>query len=241
MSIRRRAAIVVPIFLPALFLSGCGLLGFNTWHWNQKVIIVVETPTGERVGQSVQSVNWYESPAWARLGDSGGGFSNDLSGEAVVVELAPGKYIFALLKSFDGLASDQVFRPPISNSGNAASLRQEIRAQNDHLERLRETREVPRSAYPALVTFSDLSDPATAQKVDPVNLTASFGSGYRLVSIKLAITDEAKTEGTVQRVLGPRFFEEWARKRQAAFTSNGPFKKPPFAFQLFRNDFITGE
>ncbi|WP_027665282.1 hypothetical protein [Rhizobium leguminosarum] len=240
MSIRRHVAILAVFLLPAL-LGGCDGFGFHSWHWNQKVTIVVETPTGKRVGQSVQSVSWYESPAWARLGDSGGGFSNDLSGEAVVVELASGKYIFALLKSYDGLASAQVLRPPISRSGNAASLREEIRAQNDHLERLRETRDVPKSAYPVLITFSDLSDPATAQKVDPVNLEAPFGSGYRLVSIKLAISDEAKTEGIVQRVLGPRFFEEWARKREAAFTSSGPFKKLPFAFQLFRNDFITGE
>ncbi|MGO7046243.1 hypothetical protein ACCT07_35135 [Rhizobium johnstonii] len=240
MSIRRHVAILA-VFLLSALLGGCDGFGFYSWHLNQKIIVVVETPTGERIGESAQRVSWYESPAWARLGDSGGWFSSDLSGEAVVLELAPGRYIFALPKSYDGIATEQVFRPPISRSGNAASLRQEIRAQNDHLERLRETREVPRSAYPALVTFSDLSDPATAQKVDPVNLEASFGSGYRLVSIKLAITDEAKTEGIVQRVLGPRFFEDWARKREAAFTSSGPFKKLPFAFQLSRNDFITGE
>ncbi|EJZ23111.1 hypothetical protein RCCGEPOP_01299, partial [Rhizobium sp. Pop5] len=227
MPIRRHAAILAVLLQPAL-LGGCDAFGFHSWRWNQKIIVVVETPTGRRVGESVQSVGWSESPSWARLGDSGGGFSSDLAGEAVVVELAPSRYIFVLPKIYDGLASEQVFRPPLSRSGNAASLREEIRAQNDHLERLRQTRDVPRSSYPALVTFSDLSDPATAQKVDLGNLEASFGSGYRLVSIKLAITDEAKTEGIVERVLGQGFFEEWARKRQAAFTSSGPFKRLPF-------------
>ncbi|RUM19378.1 hypothetical protein EFQ99_31330 [Rhizobium vallis] len=240
MSIRHRAAIVVPVLLSAL-LSGCGLLGFNTWHWNQKVTIVVETPAGERVGQSVQSISWYESPAWARLGDSGGWFSNELHGEAAVVEVAANKYLFALLKTYDDPAGNKVFRPAKANSQSATpDRRTEIRAENDAIESLRETREIPKSAFPTLVTFETLSDPSTAREVNPQNLESEFGKGYRLKSIQLAITSEPRTSGRLQQVLGPGFFQKWSAQFNATIKNAAAFSKRPFAFRLAQNDFING-
>ena len=45
-------------------------------------------------------------------------------------------------------------------------------------------------------------DPASVARVDPTDLAASFGPGYALSSITLAITDEPVTKGRVEAVLG---------------------------------------
>ena len=52
-----------------------------------------------------------------------------------------------------------------------------------------------------LVTFGDINVPASVKLVDPKNLAASFGPGYRLKDMTLEITDEAMTEGRVESVL----------------------------------------
>lgn len=61
-----------------------------------------------------------------------------------------------------------------------------------------------------MVTFNDVSDPATVRKVDPDNLAASFGPGVALNGVSLEITDEVANEGQIERVLG---WLEWSRER----------------------------
>ncbi|MDR4487060.1 MAG: hypothetical protein R3B83_05990 [Nitrospirales bacterium] len=62
--------------------------------------------------------------------------------------------------------------------------------------------EIPRSHYPLLVTFTDLTDPTTVKVVDPENLAATFGPGVSLKRLTLEITDEPVTEGKIESVLG---------------------------------------
>jgi hypothetical protein len=63
------------------------------------------------------------------------------------------------------------------------------------------TREIPRDDYPMLVTFGDIDDPTSVQRVDPENLAATFGAGVRLKRITLTITDDPLTE-KIEGVLG---------------------------------------
>lgn len=65
-----------------------------------------------------------------------------------------------------------------------------------------QSRDVPRKHYPLLVTFDDISDPASVRRISPGDLAASFGPGFRLNAITLSITDEPVTEGRVKDVLG---------------------------------------
>jgi hypothetical protein len=51
------------------------------------------------------------------------------------------------------------------------------------------------SAYPWLVTFSNISNPASVQAVNPDNLASYFGPGYKLKSIVLEKTDEPVSGG----------------------------------------------
>ena len=105
-----------------------------------------------------------------------------ISGEAVVLEVAPGKYLIAVLRGTP--MAYRVFFP------DEAPLEVAVR-----LETLRESRELNSKQYPTLVTFTDINDPRTVKQVDPANLSASFGPGFSVNSFNITVTDEAITEG----------------------------------------------
>ena len=171
------------ILLLPLLLSACD----ENWNWRQKVTVTVATPAGERVGETVLA---------GRLRRAGGplppearGAFLSVRGEAVVVEVAPGRYLFALLHGMP--TAFPVFFP------GKAPVKMASR-----LDGLREIREVPPELYPLMVTFDDMADPKSVRRVDPANLAASFGPGVALTSMTMGITDEDVTEGRVEAVLG---------------------------------------
>lgn len=179
-------------------LSGCDIFGFHEWQWRQKLTVTVDTPAGPRTGSSVVSVNVYDTPSWWGLGDFAGAGGSSLSGEAVTVDLGGGRYLFALLKDYSFETARETF---ISKEEQPRTKAQAI-AVYDRLERMRGSRDLAREHYPLLVTFDDIHDPASVRRVDPDDLSASFGHGYRLNAITLAITDEPVTRGVVEAVLG---------------------------------------
>ena len=62
---------------------------------------------------------------------------------------------------------------------------------------------VPREHYPLMVTFADVDDPTSVQRVDPDDLAATFGAGVRLKAVTLEIVDgKSITAGRVVGVLG---------------------------------------
>lgn len=63
-------------------------------------------------------------------------------------------------------------------------------------------REVAPKDNPLLVTFTNITNPTTVQRVDPDNLAATCGPGVSLKRITLEITDELVTEGKIESVLG---------------------------------------
>ena len=177
-----------------LALAGCDALGFKNWEWRQKLVIEIETPSGVVSGGSVVEVQAGTSPKWAP-GAGAGGMGARVRGEASFVEVAPGRFLFALLGGGAwerGVALTLFFPEPAPSPFERA----------ERLESMHETREVPRNRYPLLVTFTDLADPTTVKRVDPDDLAASFGPGVVLKRITLEITDEAVTEGRVEAVLG---------------------------------------
>jgi len=127
-----------------------------------------------------------------------------LTGEATVVEVAPGKYLFAVTSISEENATIHTAEKiwanfwPKSKADEVARLREFYSA----VASTREVQNVPPKLYPLLVTFSDLNDPMSVKKVDPANLAETFGAGYNLKSITLEITDEPVTEGKVEKLLG---------------------------------------
>jgi len=170
--------------LMVLGLSSCN----ESWAWHQKTTVSVSTPSGVKTASSVMKAGIGEKGGWWAPPEATGA-SLSLSGEAVVLEVSPGKYLFALLTSMPR-AYHVYFphEPPLEVAGR--------------LESQLGARELTRDQYPLLVTFSDINGPASVSRVDPQNLAASFGPGYALNAITMTITDEPVTEGKVERVLG---------------------------------------
>jgi hypothetical protein len=180
--------ILIVIILPLLALTGCG----KNYDWNQKLTVKVETPDGEKSASSVMSAQLTDThgpfvPAEAN------GVSFQLSGEAVVLEVSPGRYLFVLLKDIPAL--NWLVYPKMDSTKAGALLESgddggagEVALQRDQ--------------YPLLVTFDDINNPASVKRVNPANLEATFGPGYRLNGITLALTKEPVTKGEVEKVLG---------------------------------------
>jgi hypothetical protein len=93
---------------------------------------------------------------------------------------------------------------------------------------------VPLDGLPLLVTFADITDPTTVQRVDPENLAASFGPGVRLKAVTLEITEEPVTVGKVVEVLG------WLgpHPEPALGPATGDIKNIPFYRRIHMGDFI---
>ena len=128
------------------------------------------------------------------------GFSSQFGarGEAAFVELPGPRYLFALLD----------WGPPDSGpQTNAINIfKDQLPGRGDErfaiVAKSRFKKDIPRSHYPLLVTFTDITDPTTVKQVDPANLAATFGPGVSLKRITLEITNEPVTEGKIESVLG---------------------------------------
>jgi hypothetical protein len=202
-----RMLVAIFLVLSSLSLSGCG-----TYDWHQKMTVEVETPDGMKSGSAVTSVSWWENEFFK----DGAALQSSIKGEAVVVDLGSGRYLFALLSH-------------ANDSGYMAGLAPRIVVDRDQLvwslEAIKRAKassgrlEVPSKHFAMLVTFTDINDPKSVTEVNPANLGATFGVGYALKSIMLEITDEPVTEGTVKSVLG--WLEAVGRERGSLIPFSG--------------------
>jgi hypothetical protein len=184
--------LVILIGSPFLFY----VLIHPTHNWHQKTIVEIETPDGLKTGSSVVSVRWKEG---SRIGGYFPGTekaNSSFSGEATVVEVLPGKYLFALLKGETHLGDPEVVA--LGMFGVDGTIRHAVPI----LKNSRQKEDIPRDHYPLLVTFKDLNDPASVQQVEPDQLATIFGLDIKLKRITLEITDEPVTRGKVEKVLG---------------------------------------
>jgi hypothetical protein len=183
MPILTRTALVLCLLLTA----SCN----KVYTWHQKLTVTVQTPTGEVSGYSVTQITKTHSDSWYDFPEARG-VRSDVRGEAVVVEVAPGKYLFVLLDGMGDLARVSFTEQfPSPRSGEFDRWARSI-------ERHRGSAEVPKDAYPMMVTFTDIADPTSVILVDPNNLIATYGEGFSLTGIALEIMDEAVIGGAVQ-------------------------------------------
>lgn len=171
-------------------LGGCGAQ--NPYKFNAKVTVYVETPNGERSGSSVYEV-------WAN--NSYPGTTRRIwgqRGEAVAVDLPNGRTLFSLLKT-DAIHGD------IASMTLATLDREFNNTMVESTQKLAgygtsDPSPIMTQDYPMLVTFKDIADPTSVMRVDPDDLAASFGAGYRLKAIKVQVTDEPVTVGIAERL-----------------------------------------
>lgn len=194
-----KKVLVIAAIVSVVFALVWAVVNKDRYAWRQKLTVTVETPTGEVSASSVSAVSWRKH--WIQT--DGMGWYYDVTGEAVVVEVAPGRYLFALLKG----AGTTEYMGSVAGASIAGregrvidgALFDEVQGKRG---RAAGVITVPEGQYPMLVTFDDIGDPASVTLVDPGDLAASFGPGVRLKSVALEVTDEAVTEGRVEGVLG---------------------------------------
>lgn len=187
-----------------LFLTLRALFGGGTVSWNQRLTLVIETPQGEVRGSAVTRVENVTSKGALVLVEARGTRSY-WTGEAVAVEVLPGKWLFALLQSEGGTdAGHWVFAAYDLGTAVGAdgypsydAAMAKLRAQP-----LDVPVPLPAEGMPMLVAFDEITDPKTVRRVDPRNLAAVFSEGVRLKAVTLEITDEPVTEGRIEGVLG---------------------------------------
>lgn len=184
-----RAAFII---LATLTLLGCD----QTETLRYRLTVEVETPVGPKVGSSVIEVEVREQSSEIYLGNR---VRLRPRGEAAAVDLPNGRVLFALLR--DETSSDaakvypwRAFDPP-QGGGHEWGIHA-ARA----LKQTKGSQPIPPRYYPMLVTFGDLSDPASIEQVDPDDLAAAFGEGFCLKRITVQMTDDPVTNEIDKRL-----------------------------------------
>jgi hypothetical protein len=201
----------------AALLSGCWLIGGNSYRF--KMTVEVDTPQGLRTGSSVYEVSAEKKSTFMTGNDR----SKSIKGEAVAVDIAPGKTLFALLKTMAGAGDDDLaamsmaaLDPAYRNDWVESAAR--IAAGDG----IRSPADVAPADYPMLVTFTDIRDPKSVMRVDPANFSASFGAGARLKRIVVEVTDEAVTRRIDKRLSWLEKMENHNFSRDGAFYKSYP-------------------
>ena len=188
------------LVLAASLLSGCeALIGLGDASYRFRMTVEVETPEGLKRGSSV-----YEVTAGRRTAFLPQMRSSEIKskGEAVAIDIAPGRTLFALLKNGTPSGTMAELSMTTLDKGFGTSHR----AMVSTAEEL-EARDADGSPavvdpefYPILVTFGDPADPASVTKVDPDDLAATFGEGVKLNRITIELTDDPVTTGINKRL-----------------------------------------
>lgn len=224
------------VFCGTFLLLGCsGMVPSEAPSYRYKETVVVETPEGVRTGSTVIEVKM----EYINFGDHTNLLPSAYKGDAAAVDLPGGKVLFALLDSPEHLdwaktAFEYLIPQQPYNGNNTLKDRPEFR-QYQLAMALRGPQILPRfrktfggtgteSAYPYLVTFLNNSEPATIQAVNPDNLTAIFGQGYKLKAIVLEKTDDPVSGGIEKRLGWIRLYRDQNMRldgsNSAAISSN---------------------
>lgn len=193
----RLLAKLLLLVFSAAAVTACG---DDVISWRQKLTITVDTPQGPRSGSAVTEV-------FVDVTRSTGGLfapQFKVSGEAVIVDLGLGKYLLALLSDVAPSETARMAEAAFGKTewiGRTANSREEVRAYFNEVRNFRGSRELAPFYWPVLVTFNRADDSATLTLVNPRNTYAALGSGYKLKSMTLAMTDEHPSPGQVGKLL----------------------------------------
>lgn len=140
-----------------------------------------------------------------------------VKGQAVAVDLPNHQTLFALLRSDDSLDWSAHVLP---NCTKPIPPAEALKLADPFVERMRRTyaltgsHDVPRwlphlpgpttsrppSGWPMMVRFKNLHDPKSVERVNPDNLTTSFGPGYAVRRVTVEPTDEPVSTGIRTRL-----------------------------------------
>ena len=190
---------IIGLASATVVLSGCGIFdALADESYRFRMTVEVQTPQGLKTGSSVYEVT--AGKRWQILPDAR---SRKVSvrGEAVAVEIAPGKTLFALLKThahFENMVglSMATLDRQFTDRYDVVATAKRLAARSDDGPAVA----VDPKNYPVLVTFSDPGSSASVTLVNPADLAATFGNKISLKRITVQITRDPVTTGIEKRL-----------------------------------------
>jgi len=186
-----------------VIIYGAYWYSFPTVTINYRLTIEAMTPDGPKTGSTVIQVSY-----GSQFNVNGGGRKGDthVTGEALYLDLGRGKNLFVTLntagaerpwdrKSHLTGANNAIYLPVNVlefkwDWGDEWSLWRQVQAAETG-----GPREVPLVALPTTVTFRDIKDPKSVERLDPRDITQTFGPRYVLMGAVIELTQAAPTEG----------------------------------------------
>jgi len=185
--------------------------------WRQKLTVTVTTPQGEVSAYSVTEITKKDNRHWWVL-PGASGVSSEVRGEAVALEVLPGKWFFALLDGReDGKGKVEYLVYPAFALDKAldanGSRSYEASMAKLHAQPYDTPAAIPLSDMPLLVTFDDISDPMSMKLVDPADLDAAFGCEQETGIVRFPWRDAGQTRAEWAEAEVLRLSRELAAER----------------------------
>jgi hypothetical protein len=163
-----------PLALLAVLFIG-DQIRINRPGHKYRLTLEVETPEGLKSGSGILSV--HPDRGYSRRGHTA------TRGDAVFVDLGGGKNLVGLLAHID----KQIDLDGINYVALRAYKAAGRNVSFNEMNRMTGTAPVRGELLPVLVTFTDLSDPATAHAVRPDDLEAALGKGFHLRGVSAGV------------------------------------------------------
>lgn len=199
------------------------VLFVNWWFWQHpdftgryKLAVTVEANGKTHSGATVYDVTYRWDP---KILPDAAAVHLELTGEALFLDLGGGRNLVVTLTDwgsgrpfkrvnisqtyqFEDLWKSSGARSAAALPHIAFQLHMASKKTGADLEAARKKGkiELPIGRLPTTVTFTDLADPTSVKLVDPTNLAATFGPGYRITKATIEVTDEPLTHGIEKKL-----------------------------------------
>ncbi len=184
---------------------------FPSTSLNYKLSVDVDDNGVMRHGEGVIGVD-FQSNGFMRI-DKTPNWSIGVRGEAFAVDLGARGALFVLLSSDHTRATLSRPRERTSAEAGRSALwayygdnfgdlapNYDGKRHLDEFARDQTVVEIRPDSLPMLVRFRDVNDPTSVERVEPDDLTATFGAGVKLLRATVQIVDEPVTKGIETRL-----------------------------------------
>lgn len=168
------------------------------YTWRQRLTVSVTTPQGLVEGSAVTQVDVYDLRNFSFGLPEASGANVSFSGEAVAVEIAPGRILFVLLVDEwqNGGPHDWPAYIWYKSRMTLEDYVARIKQQQD-----KEPEPLPQKHWPLMAAFDDISRPETLHIINDNDLSPWFGPGVQVEGLTLQITSEPMTSGRIDVLL----------------------------------------
>jgi hypothetical protein len=184
-------SLVIFVGLVLLCAASCAI-EYPEIHIRYRLKFDVKVDDEVRSGSGVIEASYQIVPDSLNVMGTGVGV-NHIYGSAITIDLGERGQLFAVLRNYLSYYGVGV-TPLIAYGLGVPTMPSVLKAKLRQLERKSGWVDVPIDALPMLVRFRDINDPWSAEKVDPRNLSATFGEGVELLHVSLELTNDPISE-----------------------------------------------